>query len=62
MLHLDRDEPELALQRIDTAEALVAEQRLGFAVEPQILHGAIMTAQGALEEAVAVCARGLPGP
>src|SRR6516162_1361583 len=48
MLHLDRDEPELALRRLEMAEALAAEQRLGFAVDPQILHGAVLTAQGAL--------------
>ena len=30
MLHLDRGEPELALRRLDAAETLVAEQRLGF--------------------------------
>ena len=30
MLHLDRGEPEMALQRLEAAEALAAEQRLGF--------------------------------
>ena len=35
MLHLDRGEPELALQRLDAAEALSAEQRLGFILEPR---------------------------
>ena len=29
MLHLDRGEPELALERLHEAEALAAEQRLG---------------------------------
>jgi hypothetical protein len=29
MLHLDRGEPDLALRRLEAAEALVAEQRLG---------------------------------
>jgi predicted ATPase len=56
MLHLDRDEPELALQRIEAAEALAAEQRIGLVLEPQILRGAAMTAQGAFQEAV-VCLR-----
>jgi predicted ATPase len=53
MLHLDRDEPEAAPQRIEAAEALAAEQRIGLAIEPQILRGAVMTAQGASAEAVA---------
>jgi hypothetical protein len=43
MLHLDRDEPELALQRIEAVKALVAEQRIGLVLEPQILLGAVMT-------------------
>jgi hypothetical protein len=30
MLHLDRGEPDLALQRLESAESLAAEQRLGF--------------------------------
>jgi hypothetical protein len=29
LLHLDRAEPELALQRVEAAEAVAAEQRLG---------------------------------
>jgi tetratricopeptide (TPR) repeat protein len=53
MLHLDRDEPEAALQRIEAAEALAAEQKIGLAIEPQILRGAVMTAQRASAEAVA---------
>jgi predicted ATPase len=59
MLHLDRDEPELALQRIEAAKALAAEQRIGLVLEPQILLGAVMTAQGAFEEAVACLRDGL---
>ena len=61
MLHLDRGEPELALQRIDAVEALAAEQRLGFVLEPKLLRGAALTAQGAFEEAIAFCARGCAG-
>jgi tetratricopeptide (TPR) repeat protein len=61
MLHLDRGEPELALQRLATAEALVAEQRLGFVLEPQLLRGAALMAQGALGEAVACLHEGLAG-
>src|SRR5262249_23978425 len=47
MLHLDRREPELALQRLQAAEMLAAEQRLGFVLEPQLLRGAALTLQGA---------------
>jgi hypothetical protein len=56
MLHLDRGEPELALQRIDAAEVLAAEQRLGFVLEPKLLRGSALIAQGAVEEAI-VCLR-----
>jgi class 3 adenylate cyclase/tetratricopeptide (TPR) repeat protein len=62
MLHLDRDEPELALQRIEAAEDLAAAQRLGFAIEPQILRGAVMMGQGAFEEAIACLRDGLTRP
>ena len=61
MLHLDRGEPELALQRLDAAEALAAEQRLGFVLEPRLLRGAALIAQGAFEEAVACLREGLAG-
>jgi predicted ATPase len=62
MLHLDRDEPELALQRIEAANALAAEQRIGLVLEPHILLGAVMTAQGAYEEAVTCLRDGLAQP
>jgi len=62
MLHLDRDEPELALQRIEAANALVAEQRIGLVLEPQILLGAVMTAQRSCEEAVNCLRDGLTQP
>ena len=61
MLHLDRGEPELALRRLDAGEALAAEQLLGFFVEPRFLRGAVLTAQGAFEEAVACLRGGLAG-
>jgi len=57
ILHVDRGEPELALQRLEAAEALVTEQRLGFMMEPRFLRGAALIAQGAFDEAVA-CLRG----
>jgi hypothetical protein len=62
MLHLDRGEPDLALQLLESAEALAAEQRLGFVLEPQLLRGAALTAQGAFEDAVACLGEGLAGP
>ena len=61
MLHLDRGEPELALRRLGAAEELVAEQRLGFIVEPHFLRGAALTAQGAFADAVASLREGLAG-
>jgi tetratricopeptide (TPR) repeat protein len=61
IFHLDRGEPELALQRLGAAEALVAEQRLAFTQEPQFLRGAALSAQGAFEEAVACLREGLAG-
>jgi predicted ATPase len=52
MLHLDRGEPEVALHRLDAAEALAAEQRLSFMLEPRLLRGAALIAQGAFADAV----------
>ena len=40
MLRVDRGEPELALQRLEEADALASEQRLGFVWEPRFLRGA----------------------
>ena len=62
LLHLDRDEPELALRWIEAAEALVAEQRIGLVLEPQILRGAAMTARGVFKEAIACLHDGLTRP
>jgi class 3 adenylate cyclase len=62
MLHLDRGAPELALQRLEAAEALVAEQRLGFVMEPRFLRGAALSAQGAFEEGVVCLREGLASP
>ena len=61
MLHLDRGELELALLRLEAAEALVAEQRLGFLIDPQLLRGVALTTQGAFEAAVASLRKGLAG-
>ena len=62
MLRLDRGEPALALRQLEAAEALAAEQRLGFNFEPRFLRGAIMTAQGAYEEGSACLRDGLASP
>ena len=59
MLRLDRGEPALALRQLEVAEALAAEQRLGFNFEPRFLQGAILTAQGAYEEGLACLRDGL---
>jgi class 3 adenylate cyclase/tetratricopeptide (TPR) repeat protein len=61
MLHVDRGEPELALQRLEVAEMLVAEQRLGFVMEPRFLRGAALSAHGAFDEAVACLREALAG-
>jgi tetratricopeptide (TPR) repeat protein len=61
MLHVDRGEPELALQRLEVAEMLVAEQRLGFVMEPRFLRGAALSAQGWFDEAVACLRDALAG-
>jgi class 3 adenylate cyclase/predicted ATPase len=61
MLYVDRGEPELALQRLGVAEMLVAEQRLGFVMEPRFLRGAALSAQGGFEEAVACLRDALAG-
>jgi len=61
MLHLDRGEPELALQRLESAEALAAEQRLGFTLEPRLLRGAALISLGASPEAVVCLREGLTG-
>jgi len=59
MLHLDRGEPELALQLLDAAETLAAEQRLGFTLEPRLLRGGAVMTQGAFQDAVACLRQGL---
>jgi hypothetical protein len=62
MLHLERGEPELALQRLEAAEALVAEQRIGFVMEPRFLRGATLSTEGALTESVTCLRMGLASP
>jgi len=61
MLHVDRGEPGLALRRVEAAETLVAEQRLGFVMEPRFLRGAALCAQGAFDESVSCLRDALAG-
>jgi class 3 adenylate cyclase len=62
MAHLDRGEPKLALELLEAAEALAAEQRLSFVLEPRIIRGAALTAQGAFSEATVCLREGLARP
>ena len=59
LLYLDRDEPASALQLLEAAEALVAEQQIGLVLEPQLLRGAVLTSQAVLDDAVACLRNGL---
>jgi predicted ATPase len=62
MLHLHRGEPNLALSQLARGEALAAEQRLSFVMEPLFLRGAAFVAQDAADEAIAAIRDGLaPG-
>ena len=61
MLHVDRGEPGLALRRVEAAETLVAEQRLGFVMEPRFLRGAALCVQGAFDESVSCLRNALAG-
>jgi predicted ATPase len=61
ILYLDCGEPEAALQLLDRAETLAAEQRLGLVVEPRFIRGAALSAQGAYEDAAACLREGLAG-
>jgi predicted ATPase/class 3 adenylate cyclase len=59
ILRLDRGEPTIALQRLEAAEMLASEQRLGFMYEPRLVRGAALSTQGAFEEAAACLREGL---
>jgi predicted ATPase len=59
VLYINRREPELALRQLDAAEALIAEQRLAFLLEPGMLRGAALLGQGAVDEAIAHIRKGL---
>ena len=58
-VHLNNREPETVLKRLETAEALVAEQRISFIVEPEIMRGTALVGLGAVEEATDRLRRGL---
>jgi predicted ATPase len=53
VLHLNRREAGRALSLVETAEAVVAEQRLSLPLELGIVHGAALLGQGVAEEAIA---------
>jgi tetratricopeptide (TPR) repeat protein len=59
MLHVDRREPELALQRLESVEALVAEHRIGLVLDLALLRGSAMVLQGAVEQAIVHLREGL---
>jgi tetratricopeptide (TPR) repeat protein len=62
MLHLERHEPELALQQLAAIELMVAEQRLAFIHSPEMLRGGALLLQGELRDALAVLRAGLETP
>ena len=61
MMHVYRGEPTPAVQRLETAEKLVAEQRLAFLLEPRLLRAGALITQGAARDAVACLQEGLAG-
>jgi class 3 adenylate cyclase/tetratricopeptide (TPR) repeat protein len=62
MLQVDRGEPEIALHHLAVSEAVVEQQRFGFVVEPELLRGAALLAQGALSDAITLLRQGLLRP
>jgi class 3 adenylate cyclase/tetratricopeptide (TPR) repeat protein len=62
MLQLDMGASETALRYLEEAEALGAAQRIGFAIEPDVLRAAVVASQGELVEAVARLRAGLAKP
>jgi hypothetical protein len=46
LLHLDRQEPEIALQQLAAVELLAAEQRLAFLLSPEVLRGGALLLLG----------------
>ena len=62
LLHLERHEPELALQQLAAIELLAAEQRLAFLHSPEVLRGGALLLQGELRDALAMLHAGLQTP
>jgi class 3 adenylate cyclase/predicted ATPase len=59
VFHLNNREPEAVLERLETAEALGAEQRLSFIIDPEIIRGAALVGLGATEEGIVRIQQGL---
>ena len=59
VLHLERHEPELALQELAAIELLADEQRLAFLHSPEVFRGGALLLQGALRDALAMLRAGL---
>ena len=59
IFHQLRRDSDSSLQRLRAAEMLAAEQRLALPIDPRILRGAALSAQGAGAEAVASILEGL---
>jgi tetratricopeptide (TPR) repeat protein len=62
MLHLERREPELALQQLTAIELLAAEQRLVLMHSPEVLRGGALLLQDELHDALALLRAGLQTP
>jgi predicted ATPase len=58
-VYLSNRRPDEVLRRLDMAEALAAEQRLTFIIEPEILRGAALVEQGAVGEGTDLIRQGL---
>ena len=59
VFHLNNRQPEAVLERLETAEALGAEQRLSFIIDPEIIRGAALVGLGATEEGIVRIQQGL---
>jgi class 3 adenylate cyclase/tetratricopeptide (TPR) repeat protein len=59
LVHLDRGEPELALEQLVAAEALRAEQRISSVFGPAVLFGAVEFGRGEIAEAIIHLCEGL---
>jgi class 3 adenylate cyclase/predicted ATPase len=59
IFHQLRRDSDLVSRRLDAAEILATDQRLAFPIDPRILRGAVLAAEGAGAEAVASIREGL---